>query len=172
MNLIISTCKEKLSEFEFVKPLQELIPENNVKHYSKITKKDIDDADKIILTGTALADFEYLHGDFSWMQNCKKPILGICAGMQVIAKVCNWKLINQKIIGVNVAKIVEKNKLTSYDFSAYFLHTKGVKGDFKTLAKVGEYPCMIKHPELEIYGCSFHPEVLNEEIIKKFVNIK
>ncbi len=172
MILIVNMCKEKLSELEFVKPLQELISNNFVTHYSEITKKDINSADKIILTGTALADFEYLKGNFTWMKDCRKPILGICAGMQAVAKAFNWQLVEQKVIGVHQTKIVEENSLVSQDFSAYFLHAKGIKGNFKIIAKVKNYPCMIKHPELPIYGCSFHPEVLNEEIIERFVKLK
>ena len=64
MILIISICKEKLHELEFVKPIEDILKNNNAKfatkHYSKISKADLQRADKIIICGTSLKDNEYL----------------------------------------------------------------------------------------------------------------
>jgi GMP synthase (glutamine-hydrolysing) len=169
MILIISTCKEQLSEIEFVRPVALLVENHNVRHYSQIKKADIKAADKIIITGTALKDFEYLEGNFKWLKECDKPILGICAGMQVIAKEFGVKLEDNTAIGPQKVEVVEANKLAEGTFNAYFLHTKTGIGNFKTLATSNGKPCMIKHAEKEIYGCIFHPEVMNEEIIRRFV---
>lgn len=170
MILIINTCKEELSEMEFVRPIALLVKKHTIQHHKIVKKEDIKTADKIIITGTALKDFEYLEGDFSWLKDCNKPILGICAGMQIIAKEFGIELEEYTTIGVQKVEVVEKNKLADGEFNAYFLHTKTGTGNFKTLAKSNGKPCMIKHPEKEIYGCIFHPEVMNEEIIKKFIN--
>jgi len=169
MILIISTCKEHLSEMEFVRPVALLVEDHNVKHYSQIKKSDIKSAEKIIITGTALKDFEYLKGNFNWLKKCDKPVLGICAGMQVIAKEFDIKLEDQTVIGPQKVEITEKNKLAEGTFNAYFLHTKTGTGNFKTLAVSNGKPCMIKHSEKEIYGCIFHPEVMNEDIIRRFI---
>lgn len=168
MILIISTCKEQLSELEFVRPIALLIEDHNILHYSKVKPADIKAADKIIIAGTALKDFEYLKGNFSWLKECNKPILGICAGMQIIAKEFGFELEDFVTIGPQKVEVVNENKLTQGEFNAYFLHTKTGIGDFKVLATSNGKPCMIKHPEKEIYGCIFHPEVMNEEIIKRF----
>ena len=170
MILIISTCKEELSEMEFVRPIALLAEDHNVKHYSKITKEDITGADKIIITGTALKDFDYLKGEFSWLKECEKPVLGICAGMQIIAKEFGVPLEDHTIIGPQQVEVVEKNKLTEGTFNAYFLHTKTGTGKFITLAISNGRSCMIKHPEKELYGCIFHPEVMNEDLISRFVH--
>jgi GMP synthase (glutamine-hydrolysing) len=169
MILIISTCKEELSEAEFVRPVALLAENHNVKHYSQITKEDIKIADKIIITGTALKDFEYLKGDFSWLKNCERPVLGICSGMQIITKEFGAQLEDNAIIGPQPVEVIAENKLAEGTFDAYFLHTKTATGNFKVLAKSNNKPCMIKHPEKEIYGCIFHPEVMNEEIIRRFI---
>ncbi len=168
MILIISTCKEQLSEHEFVRPIAMLIEDHHIQHYSRVKPADIKAADKIIIAGTALKDFDYLHGDFKWMQKCEKPVLGICAGMQIIAKEFGVPLEDCVAIGPQKVEIIAENKLARGTFDAYFLHTKTGTGNFKTLATSNGKPCMIKHSEKEIYGCIFHPEVMNEDIIRRF----
>lgn len=168
MILIISTCKEQLSENEFVRPIAMLIEDHHIQHYSRLKPADVKAADKIIIAGTALKDFDYLQGDFKWLQKCEKPVLGICAGMQIIAKEFGVPLQESVAIGPQKVEVVAKNKLATGIFSAYFLHTKTGTGDFKALAESNGKPCMIQHNEKEIYGCIFHPEVMNEEIIRGF----
>ena len=169
MILIISTCKEPLSELEFIEPLKALVPKSKLVHCAQLQVKDIALAEKIIISGTALADFEYLDADWSWIAKCNKPILGICAGAQVIAQAFGCDLADEVNIGVKQITVVKQDRLAGADFPAYFLHTKGIRGNFVTLAQSGETPALIKHPSREIYGCIFHPEVMNEEIIRKFV---
>jgi len=168
MILIISTCKEQLSEHEFIRPIALLIENHNIIHCSSVKPADIKTADKIIIAGTALKDFDYLKEDFSWLKKCDKPILGICAGMQVIAKEFGVELEDFVAIGPQKVEVTAENKLAKDSFNAYFLHTKTGTGDFKVLATSNGKPCIIKHNEKEIYGCIFHPEVMNEEIIRGF----
>lgn len=168
MILIVSMCKEKLSELEFVKPLTKFTG-YTLRHYSEIKKLDIARADKIIITGTALKDFDYLQGNFSWIKTCNKPILGICAGMQVIARAFNAQLEDFTTIGPRKVTVVKKNELVKGDFDAYFLHTKTASTGFDVLATTDGKPCMVKHPTKPIYCCIFHPEVMNENIISDFV---
>lgn len=168
MILIISTCREKLSELEFVKPIESIVKNCKIRHCRNLTPDDIKTADKIIITGTALKDFDYLKQDFSWLKEIKKPVLGICAGMQIIAKVFGFPLEDFMMIGKHPAEVAVENKLVNGDFFAYFLHTKTGFGNFKVLAESNEKPCLIRHPEKEIYACSFHPEVLNPEILERF----
>jgi len=169
MILIIDTCKENLSEMEFVRPVALLVENHNVVHCTRVKQSDIDEAEKIIITGTALKDFEYLKHDFSWLLKTEKPVLGICAGMQIIAKTFGVPLEDFVTIGPRQVEVVAENKLATGKFNAYFLHTKTGTGDFQTLAVTEGKPCMIKHPKKEIYGCIFHPEVMNEEIIRRFL---
>lgn len=170
MILIINTCKEKLSELEFVKPIENIVKKFVTKHYSEVTEQELTSADKIILTGTALKDFAYLRGDFTWLKTVNKPVLGICAGMQIIAKTFGMHLKDITTIGVRKVSTIIKNKLCDGTFNAYFLHTKTTGEGFIVLAASEGIPCVVKHPDKEIYGCIFHPEVMNEEIIKRFVD--
>ncbi len=168
MILIISTCSDQLSELEFVKPLEDLIG-SKAKHYATLTPDDIAKADKIIIAGTALKDFKYLQHDFSWLKECEKPVLGICAGMQALAQAHGVELEDFTAIGPQPVEVRAENKLAEGSFSAYFLHTKTGTGSFKVLATTNNKPCMIKHPEKEQYGCIFHPEVLNTDILTNFM---
>ena len=172
MILIISACKEPLSELEFIESLKALVSNSKVVHYTQLQAKDLALAEKIIISGTALADFDYLQADFSWISKLNKPILGICAGAQVIAKAFGWELVDETHIDVKPVHMVKLNLLVKGDFNAYFLHTKRIRGDFTTLAKSGETPALIKHNVKHAYACIFHPEVLNQEIITLFIHAK
>ena len=174
MILIISTCKEKLSENEFVKPIANTVSENYmIKHYSEISKKEIDEADKIIICGTALIDNEYLENldKFDWIKNCDKPVLGICSGMQIIGLIFGADIIKEKEIGMKKIEVIGKSRLFPKTFEAYELHSNSLKNldSFEILAKSGEIIQAIKHKDEEIFGIIFHPEVRNAQIIRKFL---
>ncbi|MFA5405821.1 MAG: hypothetical protein WC307_00480 [Candidatus Nanoarchaeia archaeon] len=143
MILLINTCADKLSEHEFVKPIKALVhDECFIKHYSELTNNDLLVADKIIICGTALMDFDYLKGDWSWIKAFNKPVLGICAGFQVIALELGKELVDKKMIGV-------------FDHN-YFVTSKLVEGGVTELRQ-GLFTAY-----------AFHPEVLNPELISGF----
>ncbi|MBI4150736.1 hypothetical protein HY492_01280 [Candidatus Woesearchaeota archaeon] len=168
MMLIISTCKDALSEIEFVNPIVALVGECVVKRFDKVKPEDIATADHIIITGTTLQDFDYLKKKWDWLKTFKKPVLGICAGMQVLAMANGQKLVNAELIGVHQVTVTDINPFCEGSFNAYFLHTKSVEG-LDVLAIVGKLPAMVKVRGKEQYGCIFHPEVLNPDILRRFV---
>ncbi len=169
MILVISVCKERISDLEFVKPVENLLSKNNIpfltKHYEDVSDIYLDQSDKIIICGTSLKDFEYLKklDKFSWVKNAGKPLLGICAGMQIISKIMNEKLDKKKLIGQ--IKVESKK-----DFDAYFLSSFAVKSpkNFEVLGKADKIPCILRHKKEKIHCYLFHPEVLNPEIILNF----
>jgi len=164
--LIINTCSNKLSEVEFVLPFEGKNSRTN--HYSKL--EDLDWTDKILITGTALEDNEYLNDldKFDWLKNVNKPVLGICSGAQIVASVFGGKIIkNQEIGMVEVnGNLFGKNK-----FQAYSLHQNGISNleEFEVLAKSKNSIQAIKHKSKDIYGVIFHPEVRNRWVIEKFI---
>jgi len=150
MILLISTCSDKLSEEEFVRPIKELT-NGVVKHYSEL--KEVE-ADKIIICGTALKDFKYLKADWSWLKELKKPVLGICAGYQVIARELGEELINNELIGV-------RNK-------HYFITSKLVKAKkVNELERVDSFTASFNYNNFTAYA--YQPEVLNPELIIRFI---
>ncbi len=168
MILIINVCRDKLSEMEFVRPLAMLAEDHVIVHYSKVKLADRKAAEKIIIAGTALKDVDYLDGKFSWLKKTKRPVLGICAGAQIIAKEFGLILEDFALIGPQKVEVVGKNILAEGIFNAYFLNTKIVNGCHPLAVSNGK-TCMFRIAEKEIYGCLFHPEVLNENIIQGFL---
>ena len=166
--LIVNTCSNKLSEREFVLPFENNNTRTN--HYSKL--KDLDWADKILITGTALADNEYLKNqtNFNWLKTINKPVLGICSGAQIIASVFGGKIIKNIEIGIVE---VRGNLFGKKYFQAYSIHQNGISklNEFDILAKSNNSIHAIKHKSKNIYGIVFHPEVRNQWVIEKFIEV-
>jgi len=172
--LLISTCKHKLHEEEFVKPIVQILKkekkEFEIQHYTKLS--NLEEYSHIIICGTALKDNAYIKYNFDWIKEFKKPILGICAGSQIIAKVFDEKILDGQEIGaVQVKKIKEDKIIENINLNEiYCLHNKysRVPKGFNLILKT-------THPQLfrnyNVICCLFHPEVRNENIILNFLNI-
>jgi GMP synthase-like glutamine amidotransferase len=178
MILILNVCSDKLSYLEFVKPVEGILKkagaESFTRHFLSLDHRDISRARSAIICGTALKDFRYLNSvdKFAWITESHKPILGICAGMQILARLFNSDVVERTRIGRYKVKIIRKNSLTpKNEFYSYFLNSKAVepKEDFETLGESGNLKCIVKHTHRRFYGCLFHPEVLNPEIIAGFL---
>lgn len=178
MILIVNVCSDGLSYFEFVKPVEDVIRKARMdsvtRHFLSLNHRDISQAERVIICGTAIRDFEYLDNmeKFTWITEVDKPVLGICAGMQVLGKLYNCSLLDGTKIGRYRVKIVRKNSLTSKnEFYSYFLNSRVIEPnrEFETLAESGNLRCMFEHKYKRFYGCLFHPEVLNPEIITNFL---
>lgn len=175
--LLISTCKEKLSEYEFVTPIVEIIKsfEYDIINYKDLETSNISIYDKIIICGTSLQDNDYLKyfDDFKKLKNHNKEILGICSGFQIICKMFDEEIIDQQEIGMINVETQIKNPLVSGDFQAYNMHNFSADEvtSFNVLAKSEKTIQMISHKKLNIFGVSFHPEVRNQQIIANFLSI-
>ncbi len=177
--LIIKTNADPLSDYEFVEPIRTILKKSNVnyieRNYKNLDKTKINESDRIIISGTALADFDYLRyiNNFSFLRHNKKPVLAICSGMQIIAKFLNIPLINTKEIGVKRIKLSgEINKV-------YLIHNKSLsfeetKKKFEVMAftkvKGVKVPQVIINKEKGIVGTQFHPEVFNKKLIERFIS--
>jgi GMP synthase-like glutamine amidotransferase len=178
MILIISTCKEKLHYFEFVKPIEEIVKLSGkkffTKHYFEVNLQDLGKAEKIIICGTALKDFDYSLElrDFLWLRDFDKPVLGICAGMQIIVKTFDGNLIDKKEIGLIKVKF-DKDFLgiKKGEIESYALHKSNVKSlstDLEAYGKSKNGIQAIKVKNKKIYGVMFHPEARNQDLVKEF----
>lgn len=179
--LIIDLCwkKSSLSFDEFVKPIANIVKGANpfvIKHFTELSGLDIEEADCIILCGTALQDNEFAgHVDsFGWLVETEKPVLGICAGMQVLGMAFGASREKARETGmVKVTVEIENPLLPFPEFEAYALHDYALTmvKRFQILATSGNCIQMIKHESKSIYGILFHPEVRNEDIIRNFLKL-
>lgn len=175
MILLISTCRETFHNLEFVKPIENILNENKtkyfIKHYSQISESDLKKANKIILCGTSLKDNYFLKDieKFRWIKNFEKPILGICAGMQIISLVFDSKLKKRKEIGFYKESFKKEFLSLKGEHEVYHLHNNytTLPREFEefTSSKISQ---AIKHKSKEIYGVLFHPEVRNKVLIEEF----
>jgi GMP synthase (glutamine-hydrolysing) len=161
---------------EFVKPLEEIIGEQTdftVSHYSQIAS--IDQYEGIVLSGTALKDDGYLKDIpvFGWLHSVTVPVMGICAGMQVIGLTFSGELVPCTEIGMKEVIPTAKNRLMDSPLSAYELHTHGISPSPHFIPFARSKICIqgIKHREKPIFGVLFHPEVRNQHIITEFLGI-
>ncbi len=176
MILIIDLCYEKdsLSNLEFVQPIKRITESSGEKteivHFSELNEELIKKAKKILLCGTALKDNEYVNhvNEFQWLKEYKKPVLGICAGMQMIGLVFGSQLVKQKEIGMT--QIITKDPIFNDSMiSAYELHGNNVMvpEGFTAIAENDKGVQAIKKEN--IYGIVFHPEVRNRQLIINFL---
>jgi len=176
--LLINVCREKLHYYEFVKPIEDILIKEGIsfetKFYKDLNIASLKNKSSVIICGTALKDFEYeksIHY-FEWVNSFDKPVLGICAGMQIIGLIFGGKIKNKTEIGYF-------NEDFKKDFfglrgtkEVYHLHNAFV--DFKKLKEFdifseGNYVVQaIKHKNKYIYGVLFHPEVRQKELIRNF----
>jgi GMP synthase-like glutamine amidotransferase len=180
--LIVSLCEKKLSDLEFVLPIERVIKEKTPKalvikkNYKEVNVKDVASVDKVIISGNPLMDnfFAENVGKLHWIKESNKPTLGICAGMQAVALAFGLELVKSKEVGLVDIKIVKKNILFTSDIIAYSIHSMSLEeksDEFEVLARSKTCIHAIKHKDKDIYAVLFHPEVRNPDIIQCFLEL-
>lgn len=175
--LIVSTCTQKLSELEFVNPITEILRMNKIPfkqvHYSNLTVKELNSATKIIICGTALQDNQYQNEIqlFEWIKISQTPILGICSGAQILAQMHSGKIIRGEECGIYEGIIEQQDTiLENVDTSKlYCIHnfTATLPAQAKLIVRT-QFPQIFKLNNH--YGCFFHPEVKQKELITNFLS--
>jgi GMP synthase (glutamine-hydrolysing) len=175
----MNSKKDSLGTYEFVFPVASIVNQFEVytiRHYSELDQIDEDKYSHIILSGNALRNTQVLNQtqNFSWIRNCKKPMLGICAGMQTIGLVFKSSLKTCLEIGMKQITTVRENPLFSSSFRAYELHNYSIhpSNEIEVLAESKKCVQAIKHKKKDAYGVLFHPEVRNREVIERFTHLR
>jgi GMP synthase-like glutamine amidotransferase len=173
----MSWKRGSLAEAEFCLPvarLAEKFGKCEIRHFSDVPSASLKKYSSIILSGTCLKDNEFAKfpEKFLWLKDCGNPVLGICAGMQIIGMAFGSRLEKKKEIGMTDVRTVEQNPLFSGRFKAYCLHNYSIRPskEFFVLAKSGKCAEAIKHTEKPFYGVMFHPEVRNAYILERFIS--
>jgi diphthine-ammonia ligase len=181
--LLVDLCFEKdsLSQYEFVHPIRDTLQKAgflcNILHYTEVKPQALPSYDKIVLCGTGLLDNVYAdHLQlFSWIKDFEKPILGICAGMQVISAVYGGSIVQNHAIGLEEIEIVRDSPLLGEprQIEGYHLHNYAVTlpEGFMLLAGKQDAVKAFRHRTHPTYGILFHPEVRNRWILERFANL-
>ncbi len=174
MILVINICRDSLHYYEFVKPVVDILKDEEVLilHYEDLVQKDLEYCDRVIICGTSLADNKYIKDIkyFFWLKDFKKPVLGICAGFQILGMVFGGKIEKALEIGFFKEKF-DKNFLgLEGEIGVYHLHRKYIKfsKDWRIFNK-GDIVQAIKLNNF--YGVLFHPEVRNKDMFLNFVKL-
>ncbi len=156
----------------------------NLKELEKI--KSFDEIKGIILSGGPSTVTQKIYPKISKKIFEKKiPILGICYGLQLIAKVFGGKIkklhkkreFGEAILFEKSKSILFKNFFTNKKSNVWMSHQDvvySIPKDFKNIASTNNSKyTAIENRKKKIYGIQFHPEVTHTEngfkIIKNFV---
>jgi GMP synthase-like glutamine amidotransferase len=184
MILLLDLCYEKdsLSKYEFVFPIGDTLRKAGARfeilHFTEMADDELGKFDKIILCGTALKDNIYADriDMFSWLMRYDGPVLGICAGMQVISAIYGGAIVLKPAIGLERIEIVIDTPLLDEprQIEGYHLHNYGVTlpKEFLLVAGTTQIVEAFKHRERSIYGIIFHPEVRNRWILERFAGLQ
>ncbi|MDQ1282863.1 MAG: putative binding protein [Euryarchaeota archaeon] len=181
--LLVDLCSvpDSLSHYEFVHPIRDALNElgcsTRVLHYSQVTERALDACERIILCGTALKDMGYAEHleALSWIRCQKKPILGICAGMQAIAAVYGGSIVPHPQIGMVKMEILRNSPLLGepHFIEGYHLHNYSatLPNGFELISGNVSAADAFFHPAFPTFGIAFHPEVRCRWILERFVSL-
>jgi len=182
MILIIDLCwkEHSLSRPEFVDPIANIVKSSGedfrIVHHLSPDLGKLDGFSAIILCGTALKDNGFRENDrlTELIKNTAVPVLGVCAGMQIVALAYGAELTGSLEIGMNEIRITGNDRIFGEDktIQAYKLHGMRIIADknFIVLAESDKGPEAVRHVTKPVWGVLFHPEVRNEWVIENFVD--
>ncbi|MFH1780120.1 MAG: GMP synthase subunit A [Candidatus Micrarchaeota archaeon] len=152
-----------------------------------VSLKELKDADALVLSGGAMrvAKSEEAGGNNElFLKEFSKPILGVCAGMQVIAKFYGSKIIPSKKPEFGKIELIidEANDLfqgvpkKSVAWASHNDELNALPKDCVLLAHSKDVAVhAFKHKTNPVYGTLFHPEVehtkYGEKIYSNFVKV-
>jgi GMP synthase-like glutamine amidotransferase len=184
MILLVDLCYEKdsLSQYEFVHPIARAIQTAGaaweIVHYTEVEEGELQRYSHAILCGTALQDNAYMEklDRFGWIKSFPGPMLGICAGMQVIGSVFSGELVPFGSIGLEKIEILRETPLLGKpgQMEVYHLHGFGVTlpREFLLLAGSSGRPEAFKLSGRPVYGIIFHPEVRSRWVLERFAGLQ
>jgi GMP synthase-like glutamine amidotransferase len=177
--------KYTLLSDEFVLPvfriLKDLGISASIDHISTITSIS-DNVTGIVICGTALADLWYSTIPLpASLIEWNRPVFGICAGMQILLYLDGGEIASDLEVGMTDIILTPdglSDPLTEGKelLAGYSLHQKTVviPKSWKILGITNDElkrPQIVKSRLYPKYGVLFHPEVRNEWLIKRFVQI-
>ena len=114
---------------------------------------------------------------FSWLKDLNKPILGICAGMQVISAFFGGSIVPHPAIGLEKIEIIRDRHhcwASRDEIEGYHLHNYAVtlpEGFHAAGGRTRSSRKLSSTARFPSYGIIFHPEVRNRWILERFANL-
>lgn len=178
---------DSLSRFEFVNPIAEIVKTSGtpytVCHFRDLSEEQLSPVEKVILCGTALQDNAFLGEREAFAPLFHegmptRPILGVCAGMQVLTLCCGGTVTESSGFGMTEIEILDGSdslfcEFAKPTFQAYEMHQYGTwpGSEFTVLARSASGVQAIRHREHPVWGVQFHPEVRNEWVVERFLEL-
>jgi anthranilate synthase component 2 len=113
----------------------------------------------------------------------KKPILGVCLGMQALVEHLGGNLINQTQVKHGVQETIDiqdhnglfRNLPPLIEVGLYHSWMVSCPENWITAKSLSDVPMAIERPDIKVYGVQFHPESvltpLGKEILHNFIQI-
>ena len=170
-----------LSMDEFVLPVGRIVERSErtwrYRHYADIGREIPEETEGVIICGTALKDNGFLSAvdRFDWLKATEIPVLGICAGMQVLCLAFGGTVGEGSEIGMTEVHVILPHPLLPPppSFQAYELHSHSCEPPpaWETLAVSSACVQAIRDPHHPRYGVMFHPEVRNDCVVEAFLEM-
>lgn len=182
MILLVDLCYREgsLAREEFVLPVGRIVESAGARyrvvHYTRSPESSARDCDGVILCGTPVMDKGYLDdlALFSWVAGSGLPVLGISAGMEILALLAGGTVISCQGIGMTEVRVTASDPVVPEIrvFEAYELHDHActLPPGYTTLAESDRCIQMFRDPGLPLYGVMFHPEVRNGWVVTRFLS--
>lgn len=183
-HVLVVDCSDRedtLTRRQFVWPIQRnLHGLSSTIHLSTLSKSSLKGFDAVIFSGCTLKDNAFVSRakKLSWLRGAGVPMLGICAGHELLGIVFGGKLSRLKTpaIGMENVKLdLKKAPMLGVEddvISAYHLNgnTVSLPKGFVCVGKSKHVPneAMV-HPSLKVVGFQFHPEYMHGKLIHSFV---
>lgn len=181
--LLVNNAEPGISEF--AEPIKKIITDKDSTfvfiEYADCIGFNFDEFDGAILTGSPQGDdiVEHHLPYFRWIQDFKKPILGICAGHHVTGFMYGSEILRSEEpeSGDYTIEVVKSDPLFEdlpKSFKVKQMHNDSITlpDDFELLATSKTcYNQLMKHKSRILYTCQFHPEFYNTELICNFIGI-
>ncbi|MCQ8903351.1 MAG: hypothetical protein NQU42_04585 [Methanothrix sp.] len=176
MILVLDLCYRagSLSRYEFVEPVAAALrragAEIDILHYRELD--DPSGYDKVVLCGTALKDRRCLDDaeQLSWIQEWKRPMLGISTGAALICSVLGGGVLPGVHIGMDDVRIIAETRLLGEPRKIPAFHLHSVRLALPSeLIEVAEKCEAFMCRDRPVYGLLFDPEVRNRWILDRFV---
>ncbi len=181
--LIVNNAEPGITEF--TNPLEKIVTDSGAVsfciEYQECISFGFDEFDGVVLSGSPQGNdiVEHHSRYFNWIKTFEKPVLGICAGHHIIGFLFGSEILRsvEPESGDFEVNIVKQDPIfegLSENFSVKQMHNDSITlpENFELLAtsKICKVQLM-KHKQLPMYSCQFHPEFYNIRLIQNFTTV-